>query len=176
MGKIVNKRELQEIIGTSHQSLWNWDREGMPVLTRGENGEANQYDTEAVIAWMVARATAKGERESEKDRLTKLQADEIEMRLAEKRRELINVTEIEPAWTAQVLATRQSLLTLPQRLAPQLVNAATADAIRALLEEAIEDSLTKLATSDDDSGTEGTAQARDAAVASAAADAAIAMG
>ena len=97
-GRIVNQRELAEVFGVSHQTMARWTDEGMPALTRGERGQENQYDTAAVIEWYAARAVAKGDREDQKERLSRLQGDKIEMELAEARGELIPAAQVEPAW------------------------------------------------------------------------------
>lgn len=152
MGRIVNQRELSEILGITAKSLSLWQKDGMPVALETENGLSNQYDTEQVIAWYVAREVAKGAKETEKDRLARLQGDKIELEIAEKRHELVPASEIEPAWVSMVLATRQALLSLPARVAPLLAQLDGADPIRELLREEIEDALTQLAAANDDSG------------------------
>jgi phage terminase Nu1 subunit (DNA packaging protein) len=51
MGKVVNKRELSEILGASEAALTEWQRIGMPMLLDADRGHSNSYDTEAVIRW-----------------------------------------------------------------------------------------------------------------------------
>lgn len=148
MGRIVNQREMAEILDVSAKSVSLWQREGLPIALETENGVENQYDTGAVIRWYVAREVAKATGESEKDRLARLQGDKIELEIAEKRRELIPASEIEPAWIGQVLAAREALLTIPARVAPLLAHMDSAEAMRDLLDEQIEDALTKLAATD----------------------------
>src|SRR5258706_14361418 len=118
MGRIVNQRELSEITGTSQVSLWNWKKEGMPVVRSGENGQEDQYDTAQVIDWMLAREAAKYKQEGEKDRLARLQGDKIELELAELRGEMIPASKIEPAWTSIVTAVRPGFLPPGGRAAP----------------------------------------------------------
>lgn len=145
MSYIVNQDQLAKILGLNRKTITFWQREGLPVALETENGLANQYDTEAVIAWYVAREVAKAAHESEKDRLARLQGDKLEMELAQMRGTLIPADQIEPAWAAQVLACRQLLLALPARLVPLLVGMHEPDPLRELLAEQIEGALTKLA-------------------------------
>jgi phage terminase Nu1 subunit (DNA packaging protein) len=176
LGRIVSQHELSDIMGVSQKSLSLWQKdEGLPVELETENGVANQYNTAKVIAWYVARERARGERESEKDRLARLQGDMLEIELAEKRGGLIPAADIEPAWTGMVVATRQALLTLPARLAPLLAQMDGPDPMRDLLEEQIEETLLKLTTHGQPSA-DSTADAGVRPVGAAVEDPAVALG
>lgn len=59
MGKIVNQTQLAEILGTSDVTIWQWQKEGLPIKTRNLRGLSNEYDTAEVIAWLVIRAEKK---------------------------------------------------------------------------------------------------------------------
>ena len=164
MGRIVNQRELSEITGVSQVSLWTWGKEGMPVLRTGATGEENQYDTEAVIRWMIDREVARLGVVDQKDRLARLQGDKIEMELAGSRGELVPAAAIEPTWSSIVTAVRQAALALPVRLAPLLEATPGVDAKRALIEEEVHDVLQKLSTYEhagpDDDGAPGDGEVR----------------
>lgn len=149
MGRIVNQRELAEILGLTAKSLSLWQRDGLPVKLETENGLANQYDTAEVIAWYVAREVAKAKGESEKDRLSRLQGDKLELELAEMRSKLIPAELIEPAWTGQVVACRQTLLAISGRLSQLVAPMNDPDSIRILIDDEIEDALLKLSTNDE---------------------------
>lgn len=160
MGRIVNQRELAEILDVSAKSVSLWQREGLPIALETDNGVENQYDTGAVIRWYVAREVTKGANETEKDRLNRLQGDKIELEIAEKRRELIPASEIEPAWVGMILAAREALLSIPDRIAPLLAHLDGVDAMRDLLSEQIEDALLKLAATDGERITDPAGSAR----------------
>jgi len=155
MGRIVNQREMADILDVSAKSVSLWQREGLPIALETENGLENQYDTGAVIRWWVAREVAKAPRtttedgESQRDRLARVQADKIELEIAKERRQLIPAEEIEPAWIEMVAAAREALLTVPPRIAPLLAQMDGMDAMRDLLEEQIEEVLQKLASDGD---------------------------
>jgi len=154
MGRIVNQRELGEIMDISAKSLSLWAREGLPVKLETENGLANQYDTADVIAWYVAREVAKAKGESEKDRLSRLQGDKLELELATMRGQLIQADQIEPAWTGMVVAARQTLLAMSSRLAQLVAPMDDADSIQVLIDEEVQVALQQLSTYDE-SGADG---------------------
>lgn len=79
---IVNQRQLSEITGVSTVTLTEWQKAGMPMVEREQNGLANEYETVQVIRWMVQRELSKVQAESQRDRLTRLQADDMELTLA----------------------------------------------------------------------------------------------
>src|SRR5690242_19317824 len=165
-GLIVNKRRLAQILGTSERRLTELQREGLPIaVTRGARGRANGYNTREVLDWFIAREVARAlpkgvrTREAEQNRLTQLQADALELTIGEKRRTLIPAAEIEPQWSAIVVAARQAILAVPARLAPILATmAGQSDPMRELLEEQLREALAKLAVDDagaDESGSGG---------------------
>lgn len=148
MGKQVNQRELSEILGVTQVTLWQWQKDGMPLLLASENGKANQYDTEQVIAWWIAREVSKVQTETPKDRLARLQGDRVQREMDILDRRLIPVEEIEPAWLAMVQSARSYLRAEPDRLAHLLDVTDGVDAKRDLLSETFDEFLRKLATYD----------------------------
>lgn len=141
---IVNQTELAEIIGVSDVTLWEWGKLDLPLMKRGERGEANQYDTAAVIAWMVTREVAKVSSESQKDRLTRLQADKLARENAREDGILVSVTEVEPLWQSQVLSAAAYLQGQPSRLAGILEATPGLEPKRELLKREFAEFLTRL--------------------------------
>ena len=147
----VNKSQLEDILGVSHVTLTDWQEHGLPIETRAERkGQSHTYDTGKVIAWMIQRELDKAGIESVRDRLARLQADEVEMRIAEKRGQLIPMDQIEPAWTALVTSARSFLRAEPDRLAHLLDTMEGVDAKRDLLADTYDEFLTKLSRFDPD--------------------------
>lgn len=63
MGRTVSKADLSEIIGRDERTLTRWQNDGMPVMEFGlGRGNANQYDTEAVIQWLMHQASLNGKK------------------------------------------------------------------------------------------------------------------
>jgi phage terminase Nu1 subunit (DNA packaging protein) len=164
MGKSVNKSELAEIFGVSERTLTEWQNDGdLPIKTKGARGQANEYDTEVVITWYVQRELNKVGVEGVRDRLARLQADEVEMRIAEKRGLLIPVEQIEPAWTALVVSAKTYLRSEPDRLAHLLETMEGVDAKRDMLADTFDEFLTKLSKFDPDDVAAAAASAASAA-------------
>ncbi|WP_250589615.1 terminase small subunit [Neisseria subflava] len=86
---LVNKRELSEILGITERSLTEWQKEGLPVASFADlRGQANEYDTKAVIGWLIQRELQRLNREKPRDRLDRLKADAIELEIKERTGEL----------------------------------------------------------------------------------------
>lgn len=137
MAKIVNKRDLAQILGVSERTLTEWQREGMPMVLATGRGSANQYDTAAVIAWRIAREVNGAQQESQKDRLDRLRGDQIELQMAKELRELIAVAEIEPA-LGQFISDAVALIAgIPDKYAPIVEAAGTLEGMHAALEDAV---------------------------------------
>lgn len=145
----MNKRDLAELLGISEVTLTAWQKAGMPMGPRAARGEPNEYDSEKVIRWWIKREVQKASDEQPRDRRDRLQADEIEHRLKEKRGELIPAAAIRPAWIAQVVAARQAIRAVPAEVAPAVLMLRSEDEVRDFLEERLDDALTKLAAADD---------------------------
>ena len=111
-GKVVNKRELAEIMGVSEQSLTDWQRIGMPMLLDADRGHPNSYDTAAVIGWRIERALG-ASRESAKERLDRITADLRELELHKRRGEMIAVDEVVAVWGPMLVAVRARLMAIP---------------------------------------------------------------
>lgn len=170
---LVSKRVLSEILGISESSLTEWQKESppLPVVAYGGLGVDGKYDSVAVIRWMVDRALRKAQIETPRDRLARVQADMVEIQLAEKRREVIPTAEIRPAWIGFAVELSQAFRAMPANSAPLLFQMGDQDAMRALLEETVDDILTRFALNDERSATvpaDGSPQADGAATAAIA--------
>ena len=111
---IVNKRELAEILGVSERTLTDWQsRELMPIANpAAERGQAHEYDTNAVIGWLIQRELSRMKHEKPRDRLDRVKADVIELELAEKLGQLAPLDVIEQTWVTHITAARTELLTM----------------------------------------------------------------
>lgn len=163
MGKAVNKAELAEILGMSERTLTTWQEDAaFPIKRRGERGESNEYDTAEVIDWWLQREIIKIRVENPKDRLARLQSDEIELRLQERRGELIPAAAVEPTWAAYVGAARSYLRSESRGLAESCLAAGDLEKIVDLITETHDEFLLKLSTADlsDDESAEGVPEVR----------------
>ena len=118
---LVNKRELSEILGITERSLTEWQKDGLPVASFADlRGQANEYDTKAVIGWLIQRELQRINREKPRDRLDRLKADAIELEIKERTGELAPAALFERAWADHITAARTEFLTLPETLASEL--------------------------------------------------------
>ena len=144
MGKQVNKRDLSETLGVSERSLTEWQVAGMPILHKGDRGESNVYDTEAVITWWMAREKSKVENESQRDRLARLQGDRMELELERELKRVAPVEAYETMWVNAYTALRVSTFNELPRLA-QMLEATPGQSMKLqVLTETFTDLYTKL--------------------------------
>jgi phage terminase Nu1 subunit (DNA packaging protein) len=144
MGRTVNQTELAEIFGKSDVTIWEWQKDGLPMISQGSAGLANQYDSEACIAWYVAREIAKAGKNDPRDQLNRLLVREKELDLAEREKILVPVDQVEPLWQQRVFAAAAFLLGQPSRLAGMLEGAVGLEAKREILKTEFTEFLNKL--------------------------------
>jgi phage terminase Nu1 subunit (DNA packaging protein) len=135
----LTPRRIQQLVG-----------EGLPRVTRGK------YDVDQVLDWYIAKlekqlagetdengATAR--RYNEELRLISARADEQELNLAARRRELVAIADVEKEMTDLVATTKARILTVPARVAPDLIGEQSRVMVQAKLEKALKEALAHLA-------------------------------
>ena len=153
---------MADVLGVAPKTIVEWQEQGLPIASRGRPGVASEYDSAAVIEWLVQREVTKVQAEGPRDRLARLQADEIELRLAEKHGQLVPADKVEPLWLGMVGAARSYLRSEVNRLAQLLDHTLGVEAKRDLLSETFDLFLTKLSgyDPDDDAADPGPGAAR----------------
>lgn len=130
MGKLVNKSELAEIVGKSEVTLTTWQKNGLPIKFEAKRGQSNQYDTEAVIAWMIRRDIGKltvgadGEvhdYEAERARLTHHQANKTALEEDVLKGRLIPSELVEQVQGDMVSSFRAKILAIPTKAAHAVI-------------------------------------------------------
>lgn len=156
MGKIVNQRELAEIVGVSNNTIAAWRSEGMPCLaTADKKGSSSRYDTEAVIDWLRHRSAGANDEETingryEQARLTKLKADNEALDVAQKEGTLIEAAAVAGVWDRLLGNFRSRLLSMPSALADELAPLSDPREVQAVLKVTINQVLEELANADVD--------------------------
>lgn len=140
---IIGQENIAAVFGVAPKTVVEWQEAGFPVAKRGSPGIPSEYETEACINWLVEREVKKVQAEKPQDRLARVQADRIELELAEKRGQLINAAELEPKLKAAAVAAREHWLDAVPRLARELPD--DLQAREALLQAEFEAFLTRLA-------------------------------
>ena len=142
--RVIGQEQIASMFGVAPKTIVEWQEQGLPIALRGGPGVPSEYESEACINWLVQRELEKTGIETSRDRLARLQSEEIELRLAEKRGLLIPSDKVEPIWTAMVTAARTYLISEVDRLAQLLVHTDGLEATRDLLSETLSEFLTKL--------------------------------
>jgi hypothetical protein len=146
----VTKAQLCEIVCRDERTISRWQNNGMPVLELGlGRGNENEYDTGAVIEWLVQVAQQRGEKETARDRLDRIKADREELALARELGELVVAEELIQGFGAMITAAKVEFLnTLPDNLASELSARYGVEIDDQLIREPIEAILRKLSEYD----------------------------
>lgn len=152
MGLRVSKTQLSEIVGRDERTLSRWQNTGMPVIEVGVGrGNENEYDTQAVIEWLVQLAAQRGEKESVRDRLDRIKGDREELALAKDLEEVVFAADLLERFEAAITAAKVELLnTFPENLASVLSARYGIEVDDQLIREPIEAILTELSNYDPD--------------------------
>lgn len=117
---VTGQQGIADMFGVSRETIDNWQQDGMPVEKRGGPGVPSEYDSVACINWLLNREVKKVQGEKPQDRLARVQADKIELELAEKRGLLLPADQIEPKLRAALIAAREMWRNEPARLAREV--------------------------------------------------------
>lgn len=152
MGRVVSKVELGELVGRDERTLTRWQKDGMPVMEFGlGRGNENQYDTEAVIHWLMQQAALNGKKESARDRRDRIAADRDELALAKDLEKVVEVDELVQRFEAVITSAKVELLnTFPDALASDLSARYGIDVDIQLISDPIETILRRLSNYDED--------------------------
>lgn len=150
MVRQVSKAELSELIGRDERTISRWQASGMPVLEVGKGrGGENIYDTQAVFAWLMQRASLNGKKESARDRLDRVRADREELALAKELGEVVIAADLVDRYEAMIQAAKTELLnTFPENLASDLSARYGMEVDDQLIREPLDAILTGLANYD----------------------------
>lgn len=118
--RISGQQGIADLFGVSRETIDTWQRDGLPVESRGGPGVPSVYDSEKCIAWRVEAEVFKARGDRPQNRLARVQADKIEMENIERRRVLIPADQLEPKLKAAFVAAREAWLDVAPRLAREL--------------------------------------------------------
>ena len=118
--RIIGQEQIADVLGTTPKTIVEWQEQGLPIAVRGSRGVPSEYSAADCVRWLVEREVKKVRNETPKDRLARLQADRIEMEMAEKRGILLPADQIEPKLRAALVAAREMWRNEPARLAREV--------------------------------------------------------
>ena len=125
--------------------------EGMPSTGRG------QYELGPCMAWYIRYLQKALEKRgpnthpetpdlvAEKTRLAREQGDKLSLENQVRRGELVEIEQVGAEWDDLVLAARAKLLSMPTKVAPQLVGRTDPNAIRTIIRDEVHAALAELA-------------------------------
>lgn len=142
--RVVGQTEIAAMFGVTARTITDWQDAGMPVAVQGGPGVPGEYDAPACIRWLVESEVRKVQGESPKDRLARLQGDQLEMDLAERRGKLIEAGAVEPMMRAAIVSARERIRNAPARIAATLEGKDKAER-EATLRELFDEALAQLA-------------------------------
>jgi phage terminase Nu1 subunit (DNA packaging protein) len=148
---VVTPDVLAKFLRVNTSRVHQLAREG--TIPKPKSGRANWDLMACVHAYWDYKEQAGGKPESkdaeywnEKTRLTKAQADKEELMVSEKKGELVDAVEIIQEYSNYVLACRAKLLSMPTKLAYELIEINNPNIIQNKLEQAIDEALLELAS------------------------------
>jgi phage terminase Nu1 subunit (DNA packaging protein) len=137
----LNQQQVAYLLGVTSRTVRDW-----ADAPRNADGS---YDARAVVAWFAAKsgsATSGDENyPTQRERLAAAQAEKVEVENRVRRGELVEVEQVGAEWDDLVLAARAKLLSMPTKVAPQLVGRTDPNAIRTIIRDEVHAALAELA-------------------------------
>ncbi|WKZ15441.1 MAG: terminase small subunit [Candidatus Jettenia caeni] len=150
MAKKINRSELSKVFNVSLTAIDNWLRTGCPGKKKGKNW---YFDPDEVSGWLEERHKKEstidvvGEFKGAKEELEFWKAKLAKLEYDEKTEKLVNTDEVKAAAFNSSRIARDSLMNIPDRLAPLLVNIADLHQVHKLLSDEIRKVCEELANS-----------------------------
>lgn len=151
----LSQIQAATLLGVTPRTLRDW-------ADAPRNGDGS-YPGPAIVKYWAERTFGTGGAEShptQRERLAAAQAEKVEAENRVRRGELVEIEQTAQGWDDIVLATRAKLLSLPTKLAPQLVRQSDPNAISRAIADEIDHALAELAREDgaDDAALRTTAE------------------
>ena len=152
----VKVDEVARALNLTPRRVQQLRAEGLPSIGRG------LYELGPCMAWYIRYLQGLLEKRgpnvnadtpdliAERTRLAKEQGDKLAIENSIKRGELVYVSDVVQAWSEHISGAKAKLLSLPSKVAPQLVNQPNANVIAARIREEVDTALIELAESNDE--------------------------
>ncbi|HXN20140.1 MAG TPA: hypothetical protein VN875_17510 [Candidatus Binatus sp.] len=143
----VNVHQLAKLFDRKPRRIQQLVKEGLPQLSRGK------YDQGKCFEWYVRYLHNKIEKKGDefsglneqRVRGLRASAETRELELAQKKGELVKLCDVQRVWADLILMTKARLLSIPPRLAIDVLGESSRVMLQAKIERAIKDALTQLA-------------------------------
>lgn len=145
----VNSRQISDHVGIPDRTIRDWQTKGVlpkpcPDLVAAVQAILNHYKNELQTVRAEVSAKEGEELYQERVRLTRAQADERELAVAEQEGRLVDAQQVVHAWSNYILACRSRLLGMPTKLAYELAGISEPAIAEQILSEAIDEALYEL--------------------------------
>lgn len=147
----ISKADLAQYVGVSLTTITNWVRQGCPYVTKGAKGRAWTFNSAEVMTWREEKIaqnavgdTASLDIEEARRRKLAAEAAMVELDLAKRRGEVIEIEEVAGVVGDDYANVRAKLLSLPTKLAPQLIGIDDPAECQALIERGVAEALEEL--------------------------------
>jgi terminase small subunit / prophage DNA-packing protein len=148
---VVTVTVLADLFGVDRRTVNNLTKRG--ILVRKARGYPLPENTRRYCDHLRKLATGRGgegaiaTQTAHRARLAKAQADQLELKLAAQRGEVLDAGQVEATWSGIVRDTRNAMLSVPSRCAGRLPHLGKADI--AVIDDELRTALTELGTSRD---------------------------
>lgn len=119
VGVVETQEQLAKAFKVSVRSIQHWVRDGMPKTPEG------MYDITEVQAWRLLKNNQGAGSDTDKEKwdtkFRQMKALLAEMEYKKRLGELVTKEEVEEGRVQRILAVKKALLSLPRRVAPQVV-------------------------------------------------------
>ena len=150
-GMELSKADLARMYGVSLPCIGQWIGKGCPFVSKGGPGKQWVFNSADVLAWREDQVAqqAMGDTRSldiEEARRRKMAAEAalVELDLAKRRGEVIEIEEVAGVVGDDYANVRAKLLALPTKLAPQLIGAEDLAECKSLIERGVAEALEEL--------------------------------
>ena len=147
----LSKADLARMLGVSLPTIGQWVGKGCPFVSKGSPGKPWVFNSADVLSWREDQVVmqAMGDTSSldiEEARRRKLAAEAalVELDLAKRRGEVIEIEEVAGVVGDDYANVRAKLLALPSKLAPQLIGIEDPAECKALIERGVSEALEEL--------------------------------
>jgi phage terminase Nu1 subunit (DNA packaging protein) len=137
----VDRHALAAILGVNADRVSEYAAAGLPTLTPGGRGRRASFDAIASARWVRRHRSSGLDAQRARAGLDKARREEVELRLAVKRGELVSLRDVEQRMARGIIQARTHLLGLPTRAKQRLPHLAPGDltVLDALVREALEE-------------------------------------
>ena len=116
---MCNQREISDILGVDGKSIRNWEKQGLPVINGGTTRTKKQYDSVAVIEWMINKnmpSQSQFDYAEEQARHEHFKADKVELQVLRIKGDLVSTESVVNLISDIVISAKSKILGIPDKI------------------------------------------------------------